>query len=99
MASNIKKFLDINKKRIENKKYNDILKNLNPLEWEKLKETYYFQLTYDINEPMTITLNKQFIPVINLDEEDIEYFVNKYSKLLDKELEDKINKLKIEYGK
>jgi hypothetical protein len=37
--------------------------------------------------------------LINLDDEDLEYLYNKYSKQLEKEMKDEITRIKEEYGR
>lgn len=63
-----------------------------------LKDTHSFYLCYRINyhQPMIRNITRE---LIILDEEDIKYFENKYLPGLNKEMEDKINKIKEEYGK
>lgn len=56
-----------------------------------------FHLCYHEYLPLQIS-GRHLISVINLDEEDLEYFKNKYFKKLDEELNNKISDLKKQYG-
>ena len=61
----------------------------------KAKVTFYSNLP---SAPSYYAGNEEHIN-IDLDDEDIEYFKNKYFPQLDNEMEEKINKIKQEYGK
>ena len=63
------------------------------------KETFSFHLCTSWNCPGALTYGNRYSQLIDLDEEDIKYFEDKYLSKLDKEMEDKINKIKKEYGK
>ena len=56
--------------------------------------------TYNKNEiRIRNPFKNELLTLIKLDDEDIEYFKNKYFPKLDSEMEEKINKIKQEYGK
>ena len=96
MENNILEF----KKRLattrNNEEYNS---KLTSSDYFQRKETFSFHLCTSWNCPGALTYGNRYLQLIDLDEEDIRYFENKYLSKLDKEMEDKINKIKKEYGK
>lgn len=102
MENKINRFLKLIDININNTINNELVKDENIFPNYKIKSTFKFKLVAEETYPCYVTLLGGFPrdeALITLDEEDIEYFKNKYSKQLDLELEDKINKLKQEYGK
>ena len=96
MENNILEF----KKRLvttrNNEEYNS---KLTSADYFQRKERFSFHLCSSWNCPGALTYGIKYSQLIDLDEEDIKYFENKYLSKLDKEMEDKINKIKKEYGK
>jgi hypothetical protein len=62
------------------------------------KETHNFYLAYRTNYT-SLMLHNHTRELIKLDEEDLEYFKNKYFNKLEEEMNEKINKIKVEYGR
>ena len=79
-----------------NEEYNS---KLTSADYFQRKETFSFHLCTSWNCPGALTYGNRYSQLIDLDEEDIKYFEDKYLSKLDKEMEDKINKIKKEYGK
>lgn len=61
-------------------------------------ESFSFHMCSEWHYPMSYMIGSKYTNIIDLDEEDINYFKNKYLSKLRYELEDKVNKLKEEYG-
>lgn len=61
------------------------------------KDTHNFYLAYRTNHT-ALVLHDYARELIKLDEEDIEYFKNKYFNRLEEEMNEKINNIKNEYG-
>lgn len=87
--------LDFKKQLKENKDNIEINKKLEF--FNKLSDNiFYLGSRQSGNNTFAIRLNGLF-PLIKLDEEDIDYFKNKYFKKLDEEMEAEVNKLKKQY--
>jgi hypothetical protein len=78
-----------------NQEYNSTLKHTDYL---MQKETYTFHVCSEWHYPNGYIMGGSYRHLINLDEEDILYFMNKYLPKLDIEMEDKIAKIKEDYG-
>ena len=78
-----------------NEEYNS---NLKTVDYFAQKETYSFHLCSEWHYPRGYRMGNRYEHLINLDEEDILYFMNKYLPKLDIEMEDKIAKIKEDYG-
>lgn len=87
------------------KKYLEKLKNDKDIRDNKIEEPYLFDfrdvikfhVAYRSRFPAETSMEMISIPTINLDDEDLEYLYNKYSKRLKKELEDNIEAINNEY--
>lgn len=91
--------LEFKKKVKEKIKNDEILKNVldkTSLWISSSIERTEFKLYCTTYTPFQFDRNNT--PVIDLDEEDLEYFKNKYFKKLDEELNNKISDLKKQYG-
>ena len=80
----------------ENKKADEVNSKLDKFEVQLYGLTkYIFNLSYSMN-----TFLSPNVQLITLDESDIDYFYNKYVVgNLEKEMEEKINQIKKQYGK
>ena len=96
MGNNIKNFKQELEDSKINKEYNSTLKGFF---YFKQKPTYTFHLCSDCHYLGVDRLGDKYECLIDLDDEDIKYFKNKYFPKLDSEMEEKINKIKQEYGK
>ena len=83
---------------VKNKKAEEANSKLGPSDYMYRETTYSFHICYEPHSSGLIVGNR-YVGLITLDEEDILYLMNKYLPKLDKEMEDKINKIKEEYGK
>lgn len=96
------KILEFSNLLIENKKNNLIneeLKSSNDsLSWMNKANTHSFSLAYR-TAYNTLVSNNHPRTLITLDEEDIDYFKRKYLSKLNKEMQSKIDAIKLEYKK
>ena len=92
MKNDILKFF----KQINITKNNELYNSkLKPSDYFSGKETYSFYLASIWSYPYA--LSDVTSPLIRLDEEDMQYFINKYKPLLQEELTNKLNNIKKEY--
>ena len=96
MASDLLRFSKYVKDTEINKEYNS---KLGSHDIFSRKEEYKFHLCATWIYPFGITLGGSYHWLIDLDEEDINYFKNKYLPKLNGEMDDKINRIKDEYSK
>ena len=96
MASDLLRFSKYVKDTEINKEYNS---KLGSHDIFSRKEEYKFHLCATWIYPFGITLGGYTERLIDLDEEDINYFKNKYLPKLNCEMDDKINRIKDEYSK
>ena len=61
-------------------------------------ESFSFHMCSEWHYPMSYMTGSQYSNIIDLDEEDINYFKNKYLPKISSEMEDKIRKIKDEYN-
>jgi hypothetical protein len=78
----------------ENREYNEFLYSL---DYTLYKEVYKFYLSAVWVSPFSPPGPSKFLELLELDDEDLQYLYNKYSKKLPEELESEIKKLKEEY--
>ena len=96
MANDLLRFGKYVKDTEINKEYNS---KLGSHDIFSRKEEYKFHLCATWIYPFGITLGRSYEWLVDLDEEDINYFKNKYLPKLNSEMEYKINKIKDEYSK
>jgi len=88
--------IDFIKKYKERNKNQEIIKNRKPLNSHEMISDYVnrinFHLCYSAYCPATIHFGgPRYTELLELDEEDIQYLINKYSRKLNKELQETIN--------
>ena len=94
MNTDYKKFCELRKEKISNDKdiaENEIDANID------LRKRISFRLNVHEYLPRIITNYYHGIPLFELDDEDLEYFYNKYSKKLRDEMNEKIDSIKKDY--
>ena len=96
MTSDLLRFSKYIKDTEINKEYNS---KLGSHDIFSRKEEYRFHLCATLIYPFGISLSGSYHWLIDLDEEDINYFKNKYLPKLNSEMDDKINRIKDEYSK
>ena len=96
MASDLLRFSKYIRDTEINKEYNS---RLGSHDIFSRKEEYKFNLCATWRYPFGITLGRSYHWLIDLDEEDVNYFKNKYLPKLNGEMDDKIRRIKDEYSK
>ena len=96
MASDLLRFSKYVRDTEINKEYNS---RLGSHDIFSRKEEYKFHLCATWIYPCGITLSGSYHWLIDLDEEDVNYFKNKYLPKLNGEMDDKIRRIKDEYSK
>ena len=96
MASDLLRFSKYIRDTEINKEYNS---RLGSHDIFSRKEEYKFHLCATWIYPFGITLGRSYHWLIDLDEEDVNYFKNKYLPKLNGEMDDKIRRIKDEYSK
>ena len=61
-------------------------------------ESFSFHMCSEWHHPMSYAIGNRCTKIIDMDEEDINYFKNKYLPKLSSEMEDRISKIKDEYN-
>ena len=89
MENNLLEFSNL----IERRK--DIIKENMRVQFVLKGKWWYAGTTFQFNPMLTDNMTS----LIELDEEDIKYFTDKYLPKLQEEMESKINKIREEYGK
>lgn len=85
-------------------KYQDKVKNDKEIKetkvesWNDCRDRISFYISEITHTPGTLSSRRASLNLIKLDDSDLEYLYNKYSKLLIKEMEDNIAEIKSKYG-
>jgi hypothetical protein len=99
MANDLLRFSELLKEDEVNRKFNDSIDPKDILDLHRAMPTHNFMLAYNTSYPGTITWGNYPSKLISLDEEDIEYFKNKYLPKLNDEFQEELAKLKKRYNK
>lgn len=94
MANNLLKFSELLEENREASQVNSTIKDGSEI--GKMRWTYDFVLVAKYKEPFMPTLEST---LIHLDDEDIEYFKNKYLPKINDEFQYELSKLKKRYNK
>lgn len=97
MENRIGEFNKLFNESVENKEINSRIRASSHLSTYDFKKTHSFYLSYKTNYAAFVYPNTVW-PLIELDDEDLEYFRNKYLPKMKEEMNKKIEEIKKEYG-